>query len=463
MDAARLRLDLNDALVPGGFTDAELVALLPAADAAARAVADQHRAGRLAYLGLPRDDAARDDALALAAQLRAEFDTLVVLGIGGSSLGARALVGGLCHPQHNLLPAARRGGMRVFFPDNSDPATFVSLLETLDLPRTAFAAITKSGGTAETLSQLCVIKELLQGQLGADAVRRQIVAITDPGKGALRRIASDEGWRTLPVPPAVGGRFSVFTACGLLPAACAGIDVLALLSGAAAMVERGLPPAGDFRGSPSALLAAVLHAADTMKGRHLHVLMPYADALRDTGDWFVQLWAESLGKLRDGAPVGPTPLRAVGATDQHSLLQLLMEGPEDKFVTFVALGETRGDVAIPPMYPHVPDAAYLGRLMMSRLLDTERRATAMALARRGRPSATLLLPRLDAFHLGELMTNLEIATSVAGVLYGIDPYDQPGVELGKRYTCGILGRPGYEDAAREVADMPGRRPNLVFG
>lgn len=463
MVSPRLTVDFNDTLASGsgagGLSDEAFAGLAPVLDEALSSIDAQRREGGLAWLKLPTDHDARRASEALAAELRQSFDTLVVLGIGGSSLGARAAFGALSHPFHNLRAPSERGGMRIFFPDNSDPATFAALLETLDLSKTAFAAITKSGGTAETLSQLSVVKARLDTQ-GPQAFARQVVAITDPEKGALRSIARRFGLRTLPVPPDVGGRFSVLTACGLLPAACAGIDVEALCAGAADMVSRFEKPA---RENPAALLAGVLHTMDTRLHRPLHVLMPYCDALRDTGDWFVQLWAESLGKTRKDGPVGPTPLRAVGATDQHSLLQLLMEGPQDKFVTFVAVGEPRVDLEIPNAFPDEPDTTYLAGLPLSKLLDTERRATAMALAKRERPSATLHLPKLDAFHLGELLQLFECATAVAGELYEVNPYDQPGVELGKRYTGGILGRAGYEADGREVASRAAPRRELIIG
>lgn len=459
----RVQLDLNDAFAPasgaGGLPVEDLPAMLPRLDAVLEEVREEHRRGAHAYLALPEDRAARRESVALAEELRASFENLVVLGIGGSSLGARAVFSALAHPFHNSLPAGRRPGMRLFLPDNSDPVSFSALLETLPLERTAFAAVTKSGGTAETMSQLSIVKERLERDLGAGAFARHVVAITDPARGALRAIASREGLRTLPVPPAVGGRFSVLTACGLLPAACAGIDVEALCGGAAAMVQRFAAPAA---GNPAALLAGVLHSMDTRRRRPIHVLMPYADALREVGDWFVQLWAESLGKPGREGPVGPTPMRAVGATDQHSLLQLLMEGPQDKMVVFVAVTEPRVDLAIPAAFPEHADVAYLAGATLGSLLAAERRATAIALARSGRPSATLTLPALDAWHVGELLLLLEQATTVAGKLYGIDPYDQPGVELGKRYTCGMLGRPGYDDAAREIASLPSRNSALIL-
>lgn len=464
MTTSRLKLDLNDVFTrssgAGGLSEADFDKVLSRVEPALSEVASMRAAGRLSYLDLPTDDAARRESQQLAKSLAGEFENLVVLGIGGSSLGAKAVFAALSHPFHNMLPASDRKGMRLFFPDNSDPSTFLALLDLLELPRTAFAVVTKSGGTAETASQMCLVRDLLEKRVGPGAFKRQVVAVTDPDKGALRRIAREEGLRTLPVPPGVGGRFSVLTACGLLPAAAAGIDVEALLAGAGSMVRRTFEEGA--RKSPAAVIAGVLHEMDEHKRRPVHVLMPYQDALRETGDWFVQLWAESLGKLRDGRGIGPTPVRAVGATDQHSLLQLLMEGPEDKFVTFIGVEEPRRDVTIPQAYPDVPEFSYLGGVSMFRLLDTERRATAMALARRGRPSATVLLPRLDAHATGELLLMFEIATSVAGVLYGVDPYDQPGVELGKRYTSGILGRAGYDDAVREVEGRPERLASAVL-
>jgi len=449
-------LDVNNALSSsvgqGGLSPDALEKVAPRVASAHAAIFGARAAGKLPYLDLPTDRAAADAAKALAKELSG-YGSLLVLGIGGSSLGAKALFTSLCHPFHNLLPVERRGGRpQVFFPDNSDGSTFSGLLEVVDLQRAAVAAITKSGGTAETWAQLLLLRE----RLGAEAARRQVVAITDPERGALRAVAREEGWRTLPVPPGVGGRFSVLTAVGLLPAAVAGVDVDALLSGAAEMVARCDTP--DLAKNPAAMLASVLHLLDVERGRRIHVFMPYADALRETADWFVQLWAESLGKQES---VGPTPVRAVGATDQHSLLQLLMEGPQDKATVFLAVEKPRAELSIPRDTPAQPDVKYLGGHTFHGLLSAEQRATAAALAKGGRPSLTITLPTLDAHGMGALLMLLELATSFAGQLYGVDPYDQPGVEAGKRYTCGLLGRPGYEPSRDELAKMPAGDPRWV--
>lgn len=443
-----LKLDVNfatDAHVgANGLSRADFDAIAPKVKAAHETVFAARKAGKLPYLDLPTDKAATEAATKLGDEL-ARFENFLVLGIGGSSLGAKALFTALCHPFHNLIPAsARKSRPRVFFPDNSDASTFAALLDAIDLKNTAIAAITKSGGTAETWAQLLYVREKLK-----DAGKNQIVAVTDPDKGALRSASKTEGWRTLPVPPGVGGRFSVFTAVGLLPAAVAGIDVDALLAGAADMVRRCDTP--ELSKNPAAMLASILYLLDTKKGRRINVFMPYADALRETADWYVQLWAESLGK---STGIGPTPIRAVGATDQHSMLQLLMEGPQDKATVFVAVEQPKRDLTIPKDTPKEPDVSYLGGHTFHTLLSAEQRATAAALAKNGRPSVTLKLPTLDAHSVGQLMMLLEIATSFGGELYGVNPYDQPGVEAGKRYTCGLLGRPGYESSKTELDAMP---------
>jgi glucose-6-phosphate isomerase len=188
--------------------------------------------------------------------------------------------------------------------------------------------------------------------------------------------------------------------------------------------------------------------------------MPYSDPLRDLADWFVQLWAESLGKHRHAgdAGVGPTPLPAVGATDQHSQVQLFMEGPPDKTVTFVAVDEIEGDLVIPRVHADVPELAYLGGHRLGELLVAEQQATAGALARRGRPNMTIHVQRVDAWHLGALFMLFEIATIYAGALYGVDPLDQPGVELGKQFTYAILGRPDAAAARAEWDRLPAPNP-----
>jgi glucose-6-phosphate isomerase len=456
----RLKLDVNGAYDPaaGGLARADLDGVAPAASAAFEAFEARRRSGEVGFADLAADGSAAAESAALARELLARFDNLVVLGIGGSSLGGRAIVSALCHPFHNLLPRERRRAMRIFFPDNSDPATFEALLGTLDLAETCFATITKSGGTAETMAQHLALRERCLARFGEQGYRDRCVLVTDPAKGALRAIARAEGLRALSVPANVGGRFSALSAVGLLPAAAAGVDLTELLAGAASMERRCRAAAPSE--NPALLYAATLHLLDRRRGRHIHVLMPYADGLRDAGDWFVQLWAESLGKRTD---VGPTPFRAVGATDQHSSLQLMVEGPRDKAVTIVRVARPRADVAlvVPDGYRPHAEIAYLDGHTMGELIEAERRATDAALRKAGRPTLSIELPRLDARSMGELVMLLELATAYAGGLYGVDAFDQPGVEAGKRYAQGLLGRPGYEKYRDELSGAAPPDPALV--
>ena len=464
-----IRLDYTNMMAPpidGGITTAEWAAAAAAFDAAHEAVVEERATGTLGFFELPDDRALHRQTTEFVERLRMSggYPTdVVVLGIGGSALGPIALRTALCAPQWNLLDdAGREGHPRLHVLDNVDPANISALLARLDLRRSLFIVTSKSGGTAESMAQYLVIRARLESVLGADALKKHLVFVTDPEKGALRAIARTEGVPALDIPSNVGGRFSVLTPVGMLPAALVGIDTAELLAGAADMRTRcassalGKNIAGTF--------AALQHLADDRHGRNVHVLMPYSDALRDMADWFVQLWAESLGKHRaPGDPgVGPTPLGALGATDQHSKVQLFMEGPPDKTVTFIAVEEGSVDVEIPSLHADIPELAYLGGHRLSELLDIERRATAGALAVRGRPNMTLTLDRVDPWHVGGLLMLLEIATAYAGRLYGVNAFDQPGVELGKQFTYAMLGRADAEQARQEWSMLPKTDPSRVI-
>jgi glucose-6-phosphate isomerase len=464
-----IRLDYTNMMAPpidGGITDAEWRDAARRFGEAYDAVEAERASGTLGFIGLPDDRALHRQTLDFVAGLARRGERLtdvVVLGIGGSALGPIALRTALRPPQWNLLDAEARGGEpRLHVLDNVDPANIAALLERLDLRRSLFVVISKSGGTAETMAQYLVVRARLDDALGAAGARDRLVFVTDPTKGALRAIAREEGIAALDIPPNVGGRFSVLTPVGILPAALIGIDTGELLAGAAEM--RARCASRELAGNVAGAWAALQHLADTKHGRHIHVLMPYSDALRDVADWYVQLWAESLGKHREpgDAGVGPTPLGALGATDQHSKVQLFMEGPGDKTVTFIAVEDGGRDVEIPRLHGDSPELAYLGGHRLGELLDIERRATAGALARRGRPNMTLTLERVDPFHLGGLFMFLELATAYAGRLYGVNAFDQPGVELGKQFTYAMLGRADAEAARREWALLPKPDPARVL-
>jgi glucose-6-phosphate isomerase len=417
--------------------------------------------GVLGFLDLPRDSKLAESVTIYAKNAAGKFDDVVVLGIGGSALGPIAMRTALLAPNWNALTKdERKGQPRLHVLDNVDPRTISALLGRLDLRRSLFVVTSKSGGTAETMAQYLVIRERLNAAVG-DKARDHLVFITDPTSGALRPLSKAEEITALDIPSNVGGRYSVLTPVGTLPAALVGVDVSAMLAGAADMATRC--DADTLPKNPGATFAVLQHAADVKKGRHIHILMPYSDPLRDIADWFVQLWAESLGKHRAaGDPgFGPTPLAALGATDQHSQVQLFMEGPPDKTITFITVGEIGADVTIPSLHRDVKELAYLGGHRLGELLAIEQQATAGALARRGRPNMNLHVDRVDAWHLGALFMFLECATIHAGMLYGIDPLNQPGVELGKNFTYAMLGRPGSDEARREWDLLPKPNPNRV--
>ena len=447
----RIRFDYGNLLaarVEGGVDEARLDAGLAERFREAHAAVEETRAGgELGFLELPYASETLDRVVELADGFGQWFQDVVVLGIGGSGLGALALKEALLGPGWNDRSDDERDHFpRLHVLDNPDPVTVGALLDRLDPARTMFNVVSKSGATAETMAQYLVARQWVEAAVGADKARGHFLFTTDPARGALRQIADAEDIPTLPVPENVGGRFSVLSPVGLLPAAVCGVDPKALLEGAGEMLERCRTDA--LVENPAGMLATLLHVADTELGRSIHVLMPYADRLRPVALWFQQLWAESLGKARsltgEERHSGPTPLVSLGATDQHSLMQLFMEGPHDKVVLFVGIDDVGTSMEIPRRHPGIPSIAYLGGHALEELLDIERAASAEALRLRGRPNATLHLPQVDESSLGQLFMLFQIATVYAGALYGVDPLDQPGVELGKQLTYGLMGREGHE-------------------
>ncbi|HEX5963637.1 MAG TPA: glucose-6-phosphate isomerase [Gemmatimonadales bacterium] len=440
-----------------GLSRGRLTELVKAFGAIQKEVRDRRAAGEYGFYKLVDQDATVHQIKAFAEGLGQAHEHVLVLGIGGSALGTKALLDALRRPAWNEWDDEGRD----FFPrltilENIDPTSIAAALERIDPRRVLVNVISKSGGTAETMAQYLVVRRWLEEAIGP-AASRHLVFTTDPERGALRELARQERIATLDVPPDVGGRFSVLSPVGLLPAALVGIDVEGLLVGARQAVERS--ESNDLLRNPAALYAALHWAGDSELGARVHVLMPYTDRLREFAEWYRQLWAESLGKRvnRHGevVHVGPTPVAAVGATDQHSQVQLFMEGPFDKVITFATVDDLGIDITISerpsskgePDLP--PDLAYLQGHTLGELLRAEYEATAAALAQMGRMSCTLSLPDLTAATVGEAIMFSQLATGYAGAWYGIDPFDQPGVELGKRLTYAAMGRPGFEPAPKE--------------
>ena len=457
-----LGLDLagcqDERIGPSGLTSSQLHAASDALGDMVEQVYANAGSGMAGWFNLIHDPMRSHHLNAVhdACAAHAEVDTIVLLGIGGSALGPAAVHAALRPLTWNLQSDTERGGPKLFVLDNVDPDLVGPVLDLVKandptFERTVFNVISKSGETAETAAQFMIVRSMLEAAGGP----AHIVATTDPDAGTLRALATRSGWTTLPIPNGVGGRFSELSPVGLYPAACCGIDVDGLLDGAAAMDTRCRET--DAMSNPAAQLAWSLVEL-YRRGRTNHALMPYSNRLAPLADWFRQLWAESLGKRldRDGSEinVGPTPLKAVGATDQHSQIQLYREGPDDKVIGFVTVD--RHDTQLPiPARSNEDALDYLAGHDLGDLLKAEQRATEYALAESRRPHFTISMPALDAPSVGQFIWLWQVTTAMAGHLLGIDPYDQPAVETGKQATYGLLGRSGYEDWAKRVDSLRG--------
>jgi len=446
-EAMTVRVDMNGLLAQtvgaDGVTADELDGLGPELDRVRRELAELRTAGGLAVADLPYRRADLQGITKMAAEVRERFDTLVVVGIGGSALGAHAFEQAL----------SEKKGMRVVVSDSVDPAALRALLDGLDLQRTLFNIVSKSGDTAETMARFLIIRDRLMREFGAVDYGDHILVTTEAGRGTLRQIVNDEGFRSLPVPPDVDGRFSALTAVGLLPAAAAGIDIEMLLAGAAMMDQR-MRAAESPLADPALALAGVLWTLARARHTKIVVLMSYAERLAAVGDWFCQLWGESLGKAttRTGRLVeyGQTAVRARGSADQHSHLQLYLDGPRDKVVLFLRVDDHGDPLDVPAAYQDIEEVACLGGKALGDLLNESQRATEFALAQRGRPSATIDVPAVNPFTVGQLVYLLEMATIASGWLAGIDPFGQPAIERTKELTFGLMGRPGFEAHGAEI-------------
>ncbi len=388
-----------------------------------------------------------------ASLIRNRFENVLVLGIGGSALGGIAVTEALLKPYWNLLAPEKRDNFpRIFFLDNIDPDQIAGLLDLIDLKKTLVNVITKSGSTAETMSQYMIVKEIMERELG-DNYRRNIVVTTDKKAGILRQLADQEGYKTFVVPDDVGGRFSVFSAVGLLPFALVGIDIDEIINGVKDM-DLALKNT-DIKENIAAQNALIHYLMDTQKGKSLSVMMPYSSRLKYVSDWYVQLWAESLGKEvnknDEKINCGPTPVKALGATDQHSQIQLYNEGPNDKIINFIRVEEFDNQLEIPKIFEYT-GIGYLGGKTINDLLNAEADATKVALVDYQKPNITISIPKINGYYLAQLLYMFEIQTAIAGELYGIDAFNQPGVEQAKNYTYALMGRAGYEDSARALKE-----------
>lgn len=466
----QLRLDYNNMMsefvgCEQGLTKEDFASIEGALTSAVKAMKTKRLNGGMDWRDLPYNQAdVVKDINDYVASVKDEFNAFVVLGIGGSALGPIAVQQAINHPHYNELPREKRNGFpKLYVIDNVDPEKLTSLFDIIDIKTTLFNVISKSGGTSETMSQFMIIKAMLEAELGVETSKKHLVCTTDAEKGVLRPIADTEGYKSFIIPAGVGGRFSELTPVGLLPAAMCGIDIEALLAGAAYMDE--LCKQDDVFKNP-AFMYATLQYLSMQRGKNISIIMPYADALKFVGDWYAQLWAESLGKKYnhsgDEVCVGQTPVKALGATDQHSQVQLYAEGPKDKVIAFMGVDNYRAELTIPELYSDIPNLGFLGGTTHNKLIQTEQMATEYALLKANQSNMTLTLPEVNEFTIGQVLYFFEVATGFAGELLNINAFDQPGVEEGKNATYAMFGRPGYEEKKAELDSRPAKQDDFVI-
>ncbi len=374
-----------------------------------------------------------------AAELRGYRDILLI-GIGGSNLGTKAIRHALKPEDDSPAGAQAASVPRLHFVENIDSYHMDRLFRQLSPEHTAVLCISKSGGTIETVVQYLILRDWLTKKLGAKEARRHQWVITDPDHGWLRQLARKEELASLPVPPQVGGRYSVLSAVGLLPLAALDIDVDSLLAGAADFGARCT--AADPEKNPALLLAALYYLLDKRRDKRISVMMPYVNRLRLLADWYCQLWAESLGKWQGPQPgqsaAGSLPVRAMGAVDQHSQLQMYLESRHDKMFTFVDLDWWDHDIHVPMEADARSAFPYLEGRTLADIIHAEFRATRQVITEAGHPNMTLEMPLLDAYTLGQIIELYQRTTVYTGLLYGINPLDQPSVEKGKKLAIRYL-------------------------
>ncbi len=428
-----------------GVTDQELGQLESLVSAAGVRVSGARKAGALHFMELPYEAALIDDLVAFREEM-SWVKTFVVLGIGGSALGAIAL-----HHTFAHLPTMGNGVAFHCF-DNVDPEELSSFFQTVDLSTTLFNVVSKSGSTMETAAGFLYTRQVLKERFG-DAYTRHLVFTTSQTTGLLKDVGKAEQVRMFTHPDDVGGRFSILSIVGLLPAVFLGLDARALLAGAARMDERCQLP---FHDNPAQQFAALQYASYAFKRQNVVVMMPYSYRLKRWPEWFKQLWGESLGKKEDRqgkeVRVGQTPTESLGTTDQHSQIQLFNFGPHDKNIVFLEVGAFSEDLAISDVPDSVEELGYLKGATFSKLMAAELRGTMTALRENQQPTSRITFPEVSEHAVGQFIFMMEYAAALSGELYDINAFDQPGVELGKDFAYALLGRSGYDHLKARLQD-----------
>lgn len=469
MESLRIKLDYNNVMKEftgdHGLAQEDFEGLSDKIDKAKKQIEGKRQKGMLEWMELPysqRETA--EEIIQYAGEKTEEIDAFIILGIGGSALGPMAVQQALNHAYYNEIPREKRGGFpRLYIADNIDPERLKGLFDIIEPSKCIFNVVSKSGSTSETMSQFMVIKEIIREAVGDEKLKDHIVCTTSGESGSLIKIAKEEGYKTFLIPEGVGGRFSQLSPVGLLPAAFCGIDIAALLQGAAYM-DALCKNQNEFE-NPAYMYAIISYLVMEQK-KNISVLMPYSDQLKYIADWYVQLWAESLGKKLDNdgniVNAGPTPLKAVGVTDQHSQLQLFVEGPFDKLITFMTVKNHQKDLIIPEIYEDIPSLGFLGGKSYSSFINTQKVATEYALTKAGRINMTIELPEVSPFTIGQVLFFFEAAVSFMGELMNIDAFNQPGVEESKNASYAMFGRPGYEEKKKELDAKPPKKEEYII-
>ncbi len=451
---AKLSLDYNFSArknVECGISEEQLDAQTEKARQGFGRLTDMVKAKAVGFTELPYQNT--DEIKTVAKELSRKYNDLIVIGIGGSSLGFEAIVNAMLpHGYNSLSFTDRRSFPRYWLLDNADPSLVNSVLKYCNQEDTFVLVISKSGGTVETAVNFALVYEWLKSK--TQDMKKHIMVITDPKKGPLREFATDKGVRSMTLGDNIGGRYSVLSPVGLLPAAILGIDIDRILDGAAKVVE------SDWKQFLT-MAAIYMHFMD--QGRNITALMPYSSRLIKFSEWFCQLWGESLGKNTaaggEQKHFGTTPLRLTGSVDQHSQLQLLREGPDDKFITFIGLASHEGEKTLKGDLHSA--YSYMAGFKMGDLLNAEMQATEAALFKLGRPSMKLELTMLDEGGLGQLFMIFQYVVAIIGLANNIDPFNQPGVEEGKDFAYGIMGRKGYEKKKAEFDKLYVKKPEFI--
>ncbi len=431
-----------------GLSISEIEALLEKGQQVFQELKQKAENEELGFYQLPFKEDVFVEITTFANAARKRFDYYVHLGIGGSALGPIAIHSALRDSFYNLSEKPK-----IFFPDNVDPDWIHDIVKHIEVNRTLFHVVSKSGATAETAASLLYFMRYLKEQLG-DNFYKNLIFTTDPVEGLLNVIAREYPIKCFRIPPNVGGRFSVLTPVGLIPAAIVGVDIQALVQGAAKMAKRCNEE--DLLKNPAFIFAAI-HYLYMKRGKNISVMMPYSNKLRDLADWYRQLWAESLGKRFDihgnVVEVGQTPVKALGATDQHSQVQLYVEGPNDKVITFLEVEKFENNEPLHNYFSQISEFDYFEGKSLGQLLNYEKQATELALTNNQRPNLTIKFPEVSAENVGAFFFLLEAATAFAGGLLEINAFDQPGVEQGKVATYALMGRKGYEKKRKEILEQ----------